>query len=199
MSTRVLLATRNEKKLVELRRILVGSVDIELVGLGDVPAYDEVPETGATFAENAIIKAVEGARHTGLLTVADDSGLAVDALNDMPGVLSARWAGGHGDDAANLRLVLEQVADVPDARRGASFHCAAVAVRPDGEQRLVAGVMRGRLVRQARGSHGFGYDPAFVADGESRTNAELDAAEKDTISHRGKAFRALAVVLPDLL
>lgn len=199
MSTRVLLATRNEKKLAELRRILDGSVDVQLVGLSDVDSYQEVPETGATFADNALIKAREGARHTGLLTVADDSGLMVDALNGMPGVLSARWAGGHGDDGANLRLVLDQVADVPDDRRGAAFFCAAAVVRPDGAERIVDGLMAGTLVREPRGAGGFGYDPIFVADGESRTNAELTPADKDAISHRGKAFRALADVLPELL
>lgn len=199
MSARVLLATRNEKKLAELRRILDGSVDVQLVGLSDVDSYQEVPETGATFADNALIKAREGARHTGLLTVADDSGLMVDALNGMPGVLSARWAGGHGDDGANLRLVLDQVADVPDDRRGAAFFCAAAVVRPDGAERIVDGLMAGTLVREPRGAGGFGYDPIFVADGESRTNAELTPADKDAISHRGKAFRALADVLPELL
>lgn len=199
MSARVLLATRNEKKLAELRRILDGSVDVQLVGLSDVDSYQEVPETGATFADNALIKAREGARHTGLLTVADDSGLMVDALNGMPGVLSARWAGGHGDDVANLRLVLDQVADVPDDRRGAAFFCAAAVVRPDGAERIVDGLMAGTLVREPRGAGGFGYDPIFVADGESRTNAELTPPDKDAISHRGKAFRALADVLPELL
>lgn len=199
MSTRLLLATRNADKLAELRRILDGSADVQLVGLSDVDSYPEVPETGATFADNALLKAREGARRTGLITVADDSGLMVDALNGMPGVLSARWAGAHGDGEANLRLVLDQVADVPDDRRGAAFFCAAAVVRPDGAERVVDGLMTGRLVRAQHGAGGFGYDPIFVADGESRTNAELIPAEKDAISHRGKAFRALAEVLPGLL
>lgn len=199
MSTRLLLATRNADKLAELRRILDGSADVQLVGLSDVDSYPEVPETGATFADNALLKAREGARRTGLITVADDSGLMVGALNGMPGVLSARWAGAHGDGEANLRLVLDQVADVPDDRRGAAFFCAAAVVRPDGAERVVDGLMTGRLVRAQHGTGGFGYDPIFVADGQTRTNAELSPAEKDAISHRGKAFRALAEVLSGLL
>ena len=189
--TRVLLATRNVKKLAELRRILGPLLDVEVVGLDDVPYYDEIPETGATFAENALLKAREGAVHTGLLAVADDSGLAVDALNGMPGVLSARWAGKSKDDNANLQLVLEQLADTPDERLGATFVCAAALVTPDGAQTVVEGRMHGRLVREPRGTNGFGYDPIFVADGFDVTNAELPPSEKDAISHRGKALRAL--------
>jgi len=192
---KVLLATRNPKNLVELQRILSG---VSLVGLDDVPRYDEVPETGLTFAQNALIKARSGVAATGLPTVADDSGLAVDALNGMPGVFSARWAGRHGDDKANLELVLAQVVDVPDPLRGASFICSAALVLPDGREWTVDGEMRGRLVGAPRGSGGFGYDPIFVASGESRTNAELLPAEKDAISHRGKAFRALAALVAEL-
>jgi XTP/dITP diphosphohydrolase len=193
--TKVLLATRNAKKLDELQRILDGALGahaVELVGLADVPAYPEAPETGLTFAENALLKAREGVRYTGLPTVADDSGLAVDALNGMPGVFSARWAGRHGDDDANLDLVLAQLGDVPDDHRGAAFVCAAALVLPGGREHLVDGEQRGRLLRARRGTGGFGYDPIFLGDGQTRTNAELDAAEKDAISHRGKAFRALA-------
>jgi XTP/dITP diphosphohydrolase len=189
--TQVLLATRNVKKLAELRRILDQLLDVEVVGLDDVPYYDEIPETGATFAENALLKAREGAARTGLLTVADDSGLAVDALNGMPGVLSARWAGKSKDDNANLQLVLEQLADTPDERLGATFVCAAALVRPAGAENVVEGRMPGRLVREPRGTNGFGYDPIFVADGFDVTNAELLPEEKDAISHRGKALRAL--------
>jgi XTP/dITP diphosphohydrolase len=189
---KILLATRNVKKLVELQRILSG---VSLVGLDDVPAYAEVPESGFTFADNALIKAREGAARTGLPTVADDSGLAVDALNGMPGVFSARWSGRHGDDLANLELVLAQIADVPDPARGAAFVCAAALALPDGREWTVDGEMRGRLVRSPRGTGGFGYDPIFVADGEARTNAELSPVEKDAISHRGKAFRALAAIV----
>ena len=189
--TQVLLATRNVKKLAELRRILDQLLDVEVVGLDDVPYYDELPETGATFAENALLKAREGAKRTGLLTVADDSGLAVDALNGMPGVLSARWAGKSKDDNANLQLVLEQLADTPDERLGATFVCAAALVTPAGAENVVEGRMPGRLVREPRGTNGFGYDPIFVADGEHVTNGELPPSEKDAISHRGKALRAL--------
>jgi XTP/dITP diphosphohydrolase len=189
--SRLLLATRNAKKLTELRRILVPHVpDLEVLGLDDVPAYDEIPETGATFADNAILKARAGHAHTGLLTVADDSGLAVDALNGMPGVLSARWAGGHGDDEANLRLVLDQLRDTPDERLGAAFVCAVAMVDDTGVV-VVHGRMDGRLVREPRGANGFGYDPIFVPAGYSETSAELDSERKDAISHRGKALREL--------
>jgi len=192
---RFLLATRNAKKLAELRRILDG---VELVGLDDVAPYPQAPETGLTFEENALLKAREGVGHTGLPTIADDSGLAVDALGGMPGVFSARWAGRHGDDRANLQLVLAQLADVPDERLGARFVCAAALALPDGREVVTHGVQRGRLVRQPRGEGGFGYDPIFVGDGQSRTNAELSPEEKDAISHRGRAFRALAAVLAEL-
>ncbi|GAA2378651.1 non-canonical purine NTP pyrophosphatase [Catellatospora methionotrophica] len=201
---KLLLATRNVKKLDELRRILAASPEllrVELVGLDDVPPYVEVPETGLTFAENALLKAREGAKHTGLPTVADDSGIAVDALNGMPGVFSARWSGRHGDDRANLDLVLAQIGDVPDEHRGAAFICAAALVlpgggtSPNGREHLVNGKMPGRVLRAPRGEGGFGYDPIFVAEGHTRTTAELDPAEKDAISHRGKAFRALAAVI----
>jgi len=188
---KILLATRNAKKLAELRRIL----PVEVLSLDDVPRYGEVPETGLTFAENALLKAREGVRNTGLPTIADDSGLAVDALGGMPGVFSARWAGGHGDDLANLELLLAQIADVPDEHRGGAFVCAAALVLPDGAEHVTEGEMRGRITRAPRGTGGFGYDPIFVADGLSLTNAELAPADKDAISHRGKAFRALAALI----
>jgi XTP/dITP diphosphohydrolase len=189
---RILLASRNAKKLAELRRILDPALpDVEVVGLDDVAPYAEVPESGATFADNALIKAREGHRQTGLPTVADDSGLAVDALNGMPGVLSARWAGSHGDDEANLRLVLDQLGDVPDDRLGAAFVCAVAYVDGAGEL-LTDGRMPGRIAREPRGTNGFGYDPIFIPDGYDRTSAELLIEEKDAISHRGQALRALA-------
>jgi XTP/dITP diphosphohydrolase len=194
--SRLLLATRNTKKLVELQRILdLAGLSVSIIGLADVDAYDEVPETGLTFAENAVIKAREAVRHTGLPSAADDSGLAVDAMNGMPGVFSARWSGAHGDDRANLDLVLAQISDVPDPQRGAAFVCAAVLALPDGAEFTVEAQMRGHLIRSPHGTGGFGYDPIFVAEGESRTNAELPPAEKDAISHRGKAFRALAGII----
>jgi len=201
--TVVVLATRNTAKLRELARIL-GAEDhsgaqIALVGLEEFPGAPDVPETGATFEANALLKARAIAGHTGLPAVADDSGLCVDALNGMPGVRSARWAGGHGDDLANLELVLAQVADVPDPRLGAQFVCAAALVAPgsgsgsgpgSGEW-VVTGHVEGRLVRVPRGTGGFGYDPIFRPDGFDQTTAEMTAEEKDAISHRGRAFRAL--------
>ena len=188
---RVVLATRNPGKLLELRRILA-PYDVELVGLDDVPPYEPGPETAPDFAGNALAKAREAVQHTGLPAVADDSGLAVDALHGMPGVLSARWAGRHGDDRANLELVLGQLADVPDARRGARFVCAAAYALPDGRSEVVEGVVEGTLLRSPRGTGGFGYDPLFVPHGHRRTTAEMSADDKDAISHRGQAFRALA-------
>jgi XTP/dITP diphosphohydrolase len=198
MSAKLLLATANPKKLLELQRILdatLGTNRVGLVGLGDFENYPDVPETGLTFGENALIKAREGASRTGLPTVADDSGLAVDALNGMPGVFSARWAGRHGDDRANLELVLAQINDVPDEHRGGAFVCAAALVLPNGREHLVEGRQPGRILRARRGEGGFGYDPIFLGDGQNRTNAELSPAEKDAISHRGKAMRELAKVI----
>jgi XTP/dITP diphosphohydrolase len=198
----VVLATRNAAKLRELARILSaedrasqdGGEQIRLVGLDEFPGAPDVPETGATFEENALLKARAVADYTGLPAVADDSGLCVDALNGMPGVLSARWAGGHGDDQANLELVLAQVADVPDARLGARFVCAAALVAPSppgAREWVVTGQVEGRLIRAPRGSGGFGYDPIFLPDGFGETTAEMTAEAKDAISHRGRAFRAL--------
>jgi XTP/dITP diphosphohydrolase len=195
---RLLLATANQKKLAELQRILdgaLGAARVALVGLGEFPDYPEVPETGLTFGENALIKARAGVERTGLPTVADDSGLAVDALNGMPGVFSARWSGGHGDDKANLDLVLAQISDVADEHRGGAFVCAAALVLPNGREHLVEGKQTGRILRGRRGDGGFGYDPIFLGEGQDRTNAELTPAEKDAISHRGKAFRELSKVI----
>ena len=185
----VVLATRNAAKLRELARILGDQVP--LAGLDAFPGAPDVPETGATFEENALLKARAIARYTHLPAVADDSGLCVDALNGMPGVLSARWAGGHGDDQANLDLVLAQIADVPDPRRGARFVCAAAFVEGAREV-VVTGTVAGRLVRERRGTGGFGYDPIFLPDGFAETTAEMTPEAKDAISHRGRAFRALA-------
>jgi XTP/dITP diphosphohydrolase len=203
---KLLLATRNAGKLAELRRMLAadasGLAGVEVLGLADVPEFPDAPETGATFAENALAKARDAVAATGLPSVADDSGLAVDALSGMPGVLSARWSGRHGDDEANLRLLLGQLSDVPDARRGAAFVCAAALVLPGGPENgreiVVHGEWRGRIVREPRGTNGFGYDPIFVPDREERTSAELSPEEKDAASHRGRAMRALLPHLREL-
>ncbi len=196
MSTRLLLASRNAGKLAELQRLLASAVPgVEVVGLRDVDEYPEAPETGATFAENALLKAREAVRYTGLPAVADDSGITVDALNGMPGVLSARWSGQHGDDPANTALLLGQLADVPGERRGAAFVCAAALVTPDGGEHVIERQWRGRVVREPRGSNGFGYDPVFLPDGLEVTAAELEPAEKDARSHRGQAFAALVPVI----
>jgi XTP/dITP diphosphohydrolase len=199
---KVLLATRNDAKLAELRRI-VSDLGVEVIGLDEVEPFPEAPETGATFAENSLAKARDAAAATGMLAVADDSGLSVDALNGMPGVLSARWSGSTGDrrdkDAKNLALVLDQMADVPEERRGAAFVCAAAAAHPDGREVVVTERWPGRLIRSPRGLNGFGYDPAFVPEGETRTSAEMSPAEKDAVSHRARAFRALAPKLQSLL
>ncbi len=200
---KIVLATRNAKKVPEMRAILADAgVEAEVLSLDAFPDAPEVPETEASFLGNALLKARAIAEHTGLPAVADDSGLSVDELRGMPGVLSARWAGrfGEGDqDRANLDLVLDQMADAPAERRGAEFVCAAVLVMPDGTEAVAEGVLRGRLVRERRGENGFGYDPVFVPEGESRTTAELSPAEKNAISHRGIAFRMLARELADIL
>jgi len=198
--TRLLLATRNPGKVVELRRILdAAGLDVELLDMSHFPDVPDVPETGATFTDNALLKARAVAEATGLLCVADDSGLTVDALNGMPGVLSARWAGRHGDDRANLELVLGQISDVPDERRGGAFVCVAAAIGPDGREAVAEGRMDGVIIREPRGSNGFGYDPIFVPYGLEVTSAELSSEDKDAISHRGKALRALAPLLGELL
>jgi len=195
VTARLVLATFNPHKLTELSRILDGvggqGAGVSLTSLAEFPGAPDVAETGATFEENALLKARAIAAFTGLPAVADDSGLCADALNGMPGVLSARWSGKHGDDQANLDLLLAQLADVPDERRGAEFRCAAALVRPGGAEQVTEGVLRGALIRARRGTGGFGYDPIFVPDGGTRTTAELSPAEKDAISHRGRALRAL--------
>jgi XTP/dITP diphosphohydrolase len=189
---KLVLATRNPGKLVELRRILHG---VDVVGLEEFPDAPDVPETELTFEGNALLKAHAIAEHTGLPAVADDSGLCVDALGGMPGVFSARWSGRHGDDDANLDLLLAQLRDVAPERRSARFVCVAAVAWPSGKDRAVEGRLEGRVIGERRGANGFGYDPIFVPDGETRTTAELAPAEKDAISHRGKAFRHLAELL----
>lgn len=197
---RLILATRNTYKIIELRAILDDAgLDVELVGADAYPEVPDVKETGVTFAENALLKAHALARATGHPAVADDSGLCVDVLGGAPGIFSARWSGRHGDDRANLDLLLAQLADVPDEHRAAHFECAAALALPDGTERVVTGRLPGTLRRESAGGGGFGYDPILQPDGETRTCAELTAEEKNAISHRGKAFRALAPLVRDLL
>ena len=202
MTARLVLATLNPHKVTELSRILDGDggpgAGVSLTSLAEFPCAPDVAETGATFADNALLKARAIAAFTGLPAVADDSGICADALNGMPGVLSARWSGRHGDDQANLDLLLAQLADIPDERRGAEFRCAAALVQPGGAEQVTEGVLRGRLIRARRGTGGFGYDPIFVPDGGTQTTAELSPADKDAISHRGRAFRALAPAIAAL-
>ncbi len=199
--TRLVLATHNRHKVVELRRILAdaGLSGVEVLSADDVPGLPDVAETGTTFAENALLKAHAVAAATGLPAVADDSGLGVAVLGGSPGVFSARWSGRHGDDRANLELLLAQIADVPDDRRAAWFTCAAALALPDGSEHVVEGRLDGVVVRAPRGTNGFGYDPVFVPDGDTRTTAELEDGEKDAISHRGRALRALVPVLRETL
>ncbi|MEO3933728.1 RdgB/HAM1 family non-canonical purine NTP pyrophosphatase [Micrococcaceae bacterium Sec7.4] len=212
----LVLATHNQGKLRELRELLRGQVpgldvDTQVVDAGAVGAPD-VAETGVTFAENSLLKARAVAQATGLVAIADDSGLAVDVLGGAPGIFSARWAGRHGDDAANLRLLLDQLADVPDEYRGAAFVCAAALAVPEsgagsgpgsgtGEGREVVeyGQLEGTLLREPRGTGGFGYDPVLQPSGLDRSCAELSPAEKNAISHRGHAFRALLPAIVEAL
>lgn len=202
MTAQILLASGNAKKLAELRRVVeaAGITGLEVLGLGDVAPYPEPVEDGATFEENALIKARKAVEMTGLPSLADDSGLAVDALNGMPGVLSARWSGGKGD-AANNELLLAQLGDVPDGRRGAAFVSVCALALPRGEETVVRGEWRGTILRDPRGVNGFGYDPLFIPDDEmaaGRSSAELPAEQKDALSHRGKALAQLVPALRQL-
>ena len=196
--TKIVLATRNAHKVVELREILadlVREIGLEIVSVAEFPDVQDVVEDGVTFAENATLKAVAVARATGLPAIADDSGLAVDVLGGAPGIFSARWAGEHGGDRANLDLLLSQLADVKDEHRAAGFVCAAALAMPDGRVVVREGQVRGALTRAPRGSNGFGYDPILLVDGDTRTLAEYDSEQKNAISHRGRAFRELANLL----
>lgn len=196
--TKVVLATRNAHKVIELREILADlaeEIGLEVVGVTDFPEVDDVVEDGVTFAENATLKAVAVARATGLPAIADDSGLAVDVMGGAPGIFSARWSGAHGSDRANVDLLLGQLGDVRDEDRAAGFVCAAALAMPDGTVVVREGQVRGTLTRAPRGTNGFGYDPILLVDGDTRTLAEYDNEQKNAISHRGKALRALA---PDL-
>ncbi|MET9221661.1 RdgB/HAM1 family non-canonical purine NTP pyrophosphatase [Streptomyces sp. NPDC088197] len=200
MTRRLVLATRNAHKVTELHAILADSgLDVDLVGADAYPEIPDVRETGVTFAENALLKARALAAGTGLPAVADDSGLCVDVLGGAPGIFSARWAGKHGDDAANLDLLLAQLGDIDTPHRAAHFTCAAALALPDGTTRVVEGRLRGTLRTAPAGTNGFGYDPILQPDGSTLTCAELTPAEKNAISHRGQAFRALTPLVAELL
>jgi len=194
VSHKLLLATRNEGKILEFRRILdaLAPGEIELVGLDQFPHVHDVEETGSTFEENALLKAREMSEATGLPAIADDSGLCVDALDGAPGIFSARWAGNHGDDKANLEKVLAQLSDVPDEKRGAYFLCLAALYLPDGRTHCEEGRFYGRILHSPLGTNGFGYDPIFQPEGLEISSAQMSSHEKDAVSHRGKALRAIA-------
>lgn len=197
----ILLASNNAKKLKELRQIVedAGIAGVEVLALADAPvAYDEPVEDGRTFADNALIKARAGAQHTGLVTIADDSGIAVEELNGMPGVLSARWSGAHGNDTANNELLLGQMAHVPPQRRAAAFVSTCALVTPDGQEHVVEGRWPGTLLSAPRGENGFGYDPLFQPEGEERSAAEMSAEEKNAVSHRGRALAQLVPLIAEL-
>lgn len=199
---RLVLATRNEHKVRELQAILAevcDELDLEIVGASEWADAPDVVEDEVTFEGNARLKAQALARHTGLPSLADDSGLAVDVLGGAPGIFSARWAGRHGDDRANLELLLAQLADVKDEHRAAAFVCAAVLALPDGTVRATEGLLPGQLARQPKGDNGFGYDPVLVVAGDGRHAAELSPEEKNAVSHRGRAFRAMVPHLRELL
>lgn len=194
MSHKLVLATRNQGKITEFRRILeeLAPGQIELIGVDQFPHLVDVDETGSTFEENSLLKARYTSEATGLPAIADDSGLCVDALNGDPGIFSARWAGVHGDDRANVEKVLQQLADVPDEKRTAHFMCVASLVMPDGRHQVAEGRFEGHILHAPVGENGFGYDPIFQPLGLSISSAQMSAQEKDAMSHRGKSLRAIA-------
>lgn len=194
MSHKLVLATRNQGKIAEFRRILeeLAPGQIDLIGLDQFPHLVDVDETGSTFEENSLLKARYTSEATGLPAIADDSGLCIDALNGDPGIYSARWAGTHGDDRANLEKVLDQLKDVPDENRTAYFICVAALVLPDGRQQVAEGRFEGHILHAPVGNNGFGYDPIFQPLGMSISSAQMSAEEKDLVSHRGKSLRLLA-------
>jgi XTP/dITP diphosphohydrolase len=194
MSHKLVLATRNQGKITEFRRILeeLAPGQIELIGVDQFPDLVDVDETGATFEENSLLKALYTSQATGLPAIADDSGLCVDALNGDPGIFSARWAGVHGNDQANLEKVLDQLKDVPDEKRTAHFKCVASLVLPDGREQVAEGRFEGHILHAPIGENGFGYDPIFQPLGLSISSAQMSAQEKDLVSHRGKSLRSIA-------
>ena len=194
MSHKLVLATRNQGKITEFRRILdaLAPGEIKLIGVDQFPDLIDVEETGSTFEENSLLKASYTSKATGLPAIADDSGLCVDALNGDPGIFSARWAGEHGNDQANLQKVLDQMKDVPDNLRTAHFMCVASLVLPDGRQQVAEGQFDGHILHAPVGENGFGYDPIFQPEGLTISSAQMSAEDKDLLSHRGKSLRALA-------
>ncbi|NCV79521.1 MAG: XTP/dITP diphosphatase [Actinobacteria bacterium] len=201
MSHTLVLATRNQGKIIEFRRILeaLAPGEIELVGVDQFPDLVDVDETGSTFEENSLLKARYTCQATGLPAIADDSGLCVDALNGDPGIYSARWAGEHGNDQANLEKVLDQLKDVPDEKRTAHFMCVASLVLPDGREQVAEGRFEGHILHAPVGENGFGYDPIFQPLGLSISSAQMSAEEKDLVSHRGKSLRSIAPHVIQLL
>ena len=194
MSHKLVLATRNQGKITEFRRILeeLAPGQIELIGVDQFPYLVDVDETGSTFEENSLLKARYTCQATGLPAIADDSGLCVDFLKGDPGIFSARWAGNHGNDQANIEKLLEQLKDVPDNKRTAHFTCIASLVMPDGREQIAEGRFEGHILHAPVGENGFGYDPIFQPQGLSISSAQMSAQEKDLVSHRGKSLRAIA-------
>jgi len=201
MTNQLVIATRNPGKIMEFRRILdaisLGAVD--LIGIDQFPHLEDVEETGTTFEENALLKARYTAKMTGLPSISDDSGLCIDALGGAPGIFSARWAGSHGNDKANVEKVLDELKDIPDTKRGAYFICVAALVLPDGREEVAQGRFEGNILRAPVGDNGFGYDPIFAPLGMSISAAEMSAHEKDSMSHRGKSLRAIAPHVIEIL
>ena len=194
MSHKLVLATRNQGKITEFRRILdeLAPGQIELIGVDQFPDLVDVDETGSTFEENSLLKSRYTCDATGLPSIADDSGLCVDFLNGDPGIFSARWAGNHGNDQANIEKLLEQLKEVPDNKRTAHFKCVASLVMPDGREQVAEGRFEGHILHAPVGDNGFGYDPIFQPLGLSISSAQMSAQEKDLVSHRGKSLRAIA-------
>ena len=201
MSKKLVIATRNAGKILEFRRILdvISAGVVELVSIDQFPDLVDVEETGTTFAENALLKARYAAKMTGLPSISDDSGLCIDALDGAPGIFSARWAGIHGDDNANVEKVLGELRTVPDEMRGAYFICVAALVMPDGREVVTKARSEGRMLHRAIGDQGFGYDPIFSPHGSSISSAQMSADEKDACSHRGKSLRAIAPHVIEML
>jgi XTP/dITP diphosphohydrolase len=194
MSHKLVLATRNQGKITEFRRILdeLAPGQIELIGVDQFPDLVDVDETGSTFEENSLLKSRYTCMATGLPAIADDSGLCVDFLNGDPGIFSARWAGNHGDDQANIEKLLQQLKEVPDTERTAHFKCVASLVMPDGREQVAEGRFEGHILHAPVGDNGFGYDPIFQPLGLSISSAQMSAQEKDLVSHRGKSLRSIA-------